>query len=148
MKTTTILCFFALALIISTGSLSLAQTEVSANSEWTLIHEVDGISFYGKEQLCSNPTEKLPTNYAFIKIVNANDRNVNLNYAIGLQFEEGCSGCDFDSEFSTLISVPASSSIEGNCSLENPALQRIIRNNNLPGGWEFQSMKIVNLLID
>lgn len=148
MKTTKFLCFVALSLIISTGSLGVAQTEVSTNNEWTLLHLEDGISFYGKEQVCSNPTEKLPSNYAFIKIVNANDRDVKLNYTIGLQFEEGCSGCDDNSEFTTVVTVPASSTIEGSCTLTNPALYRIIRNNNLPGGWEFQSMKIVNLLID
>ncbi len=135
--------FFALVLCTSSYAQSTAN-----NAEWQLIHEESGVNFFGKEVYCSNPAEAQPSYFAFLKIENTTNESVVLNYSLGLEFVEGCSGCDDNSEFTVRIEVPAQTTVEADCSFSKPALSRIIRNLNLPGGWEYQSMKIANLIID
>lgn|SRR3989338_1100142 len=127
------------------SSMSYGQVN---SEEWKIIHEENGVKFFGKEIYCTNDSEEKPSFYAFLKIENTNSQEVRLIYTLAMEFEEGCSGCDLDSEFGTTITIPAQGTVEADCSLSQPSLYRIIRNLNLPGGWEYQSMKIVNLIID
>lgn len=145
MKTSKLWCatLFLLTLFVSSASFGQGNT-----SEWKLIHELNGVKFFGQEIYCTHEGDAKPCVYAFLKIVNSNSEDVRLNYSLGLDFEEECSGCDVDSEFGTTITVPAQGAVEADCALSQPSLFRIIRNLNIPGGWEYKSMKIANLLID
>lgn len=134
---------FLLSVFVSSVSFGQGST-----SDWKLIHEENGVKFFGQEIYCTNKVEEKPSFYAFLKIENTNSQDVRLNYSLGLDFEEECNGCDLDSEFGTTITIPAQSVVEADCSLSQPSLFRIIRNLNIPGGWEYKSMKIANLTID
>lgn len=134
-----------LLIVILNSATSWGQ---ATSEEWRLIHEENGVKFFGKEIYCSNFSEEKPSYYAFLKIENSNAQSVHLNYSLGLQFTEGCSGCNDNSEFTAVIDIPAGSTVEADCSFSQPALSRIIRNLNLVGGWEYHSMRIVNLIID
>jgi len=145
MKTSKLWYSTLLLLTVLVSSLSFGQ---GSGEEWKMIHEENGVQFFGKEIYCTNQVEVKPSFYAFLKIENTTSQEVRLIYTLAMEFEEGCSGCDLDSEFGTTISIPAQSVVEADCSLSQPSLFRIIRNLNLPGGWEYQSMKIANLIID
>lgn len=129
--------------------LSLLTTNVLAQSNnWNLLHEEKGVQIFGMDTYCSNDVETKPNHFAFLKIVNSNNENVKLNFGFALEFEEGCSGCDQDSEFFIAMDVPANSTLEGSCADQSGKLARMIRNANLPGGWSYQSMKITYPIID
>lgn len=134
--------------VFACATLAQAQTDNQSNTDWNLLMEKDGVQFYGREEYCLNEGDAKACHYAFIKMVNTTEVEKKVIYHIGLQYEEGCSGCDDDSEFSAQVVVPAQGEIAADCSFSNSGLWRIIRNPNLVGGWTFQSMRIVNPQID
>jgi hypothetical protein len=137
-----------LTLIIASFTM-LASISFGQSDKWTLLHEEQGIQFYGIETYCKGEDDGLkPSFFSHLRIVNANAREVKLIFGYAMEFEEGCSGCDQDSEFMVSVSVPANSTIEGSCGDQTGPLTRIIRNANLPGGWTYRSTKIVFPIID
>ena len=140
---------FLLILSASVSSLVSAQTTSSSTSDWTLMHEGNGVQIFAKEASCriSDQLEK-PCDYAFLKIVNTTETDKFVYYNFGLSYTEQCNGCQDDTEFSYGINVPANSSLEGDCSFESKELSRIIRNPNLEGGWNFENVSITNPQID
>ena len=147
MKTTNLLRTSALLFSLFLSSLSFAQATNNSDN-WELLLEDNGVTMYGKKAECQMEGSDLPGVYAFLKVTNDNPTARNINFSFGLQFEEGCSGCNDGSEFTYLVNVPANSSVEGDCGLQTEGLSRIIDNPNLAGGWNYQSIKIFNVLID
>lgn len=129
--------------------LSLLTTSAFGQSNsWQLLHEEEGVQFYGMDTYCSNDAEPKANHFALLKIVNNNAQSVKVNFGFAIQYAEDCSGCDQDSEFFTALEVPANTTLEGSCNDQTGKLSRIIRNLNIPGGWTYQSTKIVYPLID
>lgn len=126
----------------------LTSTAFGQSNEWKLLHEEQGVRFYGMDTYCQNGSEPVAHHYAHLKIENTTSQDLKLNFGFALQFTEGCSGCDQDSEYLVRLDLPANSSTEGTCEEPNGKLTRIIRNMNLVGGWKFQSMKIAFPIID
>jgi len=147
MKAKTFIIFVTLLVSTIFSNSSFAQTN-EAMKDWEIIHQESGITLYAKKENCKIGNSKLPNVYAFVKIVNDNTVDKTVNFTFGLQYEEECNGCSAGSEFSIKQIVPSNSSIEADCSFENSDLSRIISNPNLKGGWNFQAIKITNILID
>lgn len=126
-----------------------AYGQSNGNNEWQLVKSQNGVNFYGMTIECETGVQgEKPSLYAVLKIENTSASAKKVYYSFGLEFTEGCSGCDQDSEFSHVLELNANQTIEGSCANDDAHVYRIIKNYNLPGGWEFQSFAITNLIID
>jgi len=123
----------------------MAQSTESTNNDWNEITRQNGVVFYVKRAYCDVIKGQKPLYYSFMKIVNTTGENYQLSFNFGLQYEEGCSGCeDFTEHHVTMILTP-NQIIEGECDFKNVGLTRLIVNPNLSGGWKFQQEVITNL---
>lgn len=150
MKKNLLPLLFAIFTVVFTGNYSYSQSVIDTEikSSWELLHEENGISIYGKLGECLMAKDQLPAKHAFLKITNHNSTEVTVNYTFGLQYAEGCASCDENSEYNATITIPANSSVEGDCDVMPRILNRVVSNPNLQGGWEFESIKISNITLD
>ncbi len=125
--------------------LSYGQTTQTLNTDWSQIITKDGVVFSTKRNTCEMVGNKKPLYYSFLKIENTTNEKLFLVFNYGLQFEEGCSGCDDYSEHHVEIAIEPNQTLEGDCTFSNGQLTRLIVNPNLSGGWKFKEEKITNI---
>lgn len=128
-------------------SSSLFGQNKSQETDWRVIKEDDGIIFYAQRQECAIIEGQKPLHYTFLKIENTTPETKNLRFSFGLQYTEGCSGCDEFEENLIELSVPANTILTGDCTFELVKLSRLIYNPNLAGGWKFEKEVITNLSV-
>jgi hypothetical protein len=136
--------FYSLFLL---STFSFGQTSQTPNTEWSLVEKQNGLVFYTKRINCEMVGNSKPLYFSVMKIENTSAEKLYVNFNYGLQYEEGCSGCEDFSEHHVEFSIEPNSTIEGNCTFENGKLTRLIVNPNLSGGWKFQEEKITNITI-
>jgi hypothetical protein len=129
------------------STVSFGQTTYTPNTDWTQIAEMDGLVFSTKRINCEMVGNSKPLYYSVMKIENNTSEKLYINFNYGLQYEEGCSGCEDFSEHHVEFSIEPNSTIEGDCTFENGTLTRLIVNPNLSGGWKFKDEKITNITI-
>ena len=127
---------------ISLGSMAFGQ-----ESEWQLVQSKDGIEIYWQNIDCTYHESLKPAVHANLKVVNTTDMDKTIQYNFGLQYEEACSGCGNDSEFSYSLTIPQNSELIGDCYNQIEGLNRVISNPNLQGGWEFKSISISSVTV-
>lgn len=132
------------SIILST---SVFGQDKSQETEWRTIKEEAGILFSAQRQECATIEGQKPLHYTFLKIENTTSQAKSLIFSFGLQYVEGCSGCDEFEENLVEISIPANSILVGDCSFELVKLSRLIYNPNLSGGWKFEREVITNLSV-
>lgn len=140
----------ALGLLFLLISVSLsAQTNGRSDnaSSWEPLHSSNEVTISGRLDECVMTKGQLPVTYAFLQISNTSSESRTVTFSFGLQYVEGCSSCGENSEFVTEITIPANSTIEGNCQFKRPELNRPVSNPNLEGGWEFEAINISNVSI-
>lgn len=81
--------------------------------------------------------------YVFVKIENTTNQEKTVDFSIALDYLEGCSGCSYDSEFRTSITLGAGETITGDCDFKSRGTSRIVANPNLEGGWTFVGVQIL-----
>ncbi len=135
------------SVLFSTIAFSQASSDKPSN-KWEVIYQQDGIVISTRMDNCRIGKAKFPSQYVFLKIENNNEESKTVNYDFGLQYYEGCSGCQEESEFHYAISITGNSFLEADCNFENYGLSRIVSNPNLDGGWKYESLKITNVQID
>lgn len=119
------------------------------SNEWQLVQSSNGVNIYSKTIECdSRFNESLPSQYAVLKIENTTSSSKQASYTFGLQYAEDCANCDEESEFSFVVNLAANQTIEGSCSNYDSQVNRIVKNYNLQGGWNFQHVVINNLIIE
>ena len=126
---------------------SLGQTKNTPSTDWVQYTEQEGILFYLKRDNCEMVGSTKPLYYSFLKIENTTNEKVYISFNYGLQYEEGCSGCDDYSEHHVEMSIEPNQTLEGDCTFSNGKLTRLIVNPNLSGGWKFKEEKITNINI-
>jgi hypothetical protein len=128
-------------------SASLYGQNTNQSVEWNKIEERSGVIFSVHREECSIAEGQKPLHYTFLKIENTTSESKNLRFNFGLQYAEGCSGCDEFEENLVLMTIPANTTLIGDCSFENVKLSRLIYNPNLAGGWKFEKEVITNLTV-
>lgn len=118
------------------------------SNEWKLIHEENGVQFLVKSQECSFTGNKLPFVYSMLKIENSTDQSKKVTYNYVHYFQEGCDGCDANSEKTFTFEVAPNSSIEGDCDTKFAGLSSYIDNPNFDGGWHFESVQLLFLTVE
>lgn len=118
------------------------------NKDWQYLETQEGVSFHVRKVECNVIEGKKPLIYTFLKLTNETNQDKIIHFNYGLQFKEGCSGCDNDSEFTVDLILPAMSQVEGDCEFKNHFLSRLIVNPNLGGGWAFEYIILTDLNIE
>ncbi len=126
---------------------SFGQTTNLPNTDWTKFIEQKGIVFSTKRNSCEMVGNNKALYYSFLKIENTTNEKVYISFNYGLQYEEGCSGCDDYSEHHVEMAIEPNQTIEGDCTFSDGKLTRLIVNPNLSGGWKFKEEKITNINI-
>lgn len=139
---------FFITLFVSANVFSQERmTKDELTEEWQLIQEQEDIKVYVQSKECSFDYLAKPLSYVFVMVENNSTNAMKVQYNIALHFEEGCSGCEEESEYNTGIIIKANSSIEGTCDTKKKEVTRLILNPNLKGGWKFESVSIMHLKI-
>lgn len=125
--------------------LSFGQINQTPNTDWSQIINKEGVIFSTKRNSCEMVGNSKQLYYSFLKIENTTSEKVFVAFNYGLQFEEGCSGCDDYSEHHVEIAIEPNQTLEGDCTFTNGQLTRLIVNPNLSGGWKFKEEKITNI---
>lgn len=140
--------FFAVILLLTSYTFGQNSEKFNLTSEWQLLHSSGEVNFYVKSSECAITGFKLPLNYSFLKIENLSSEPKSLLFNFGLQYAEGCNGCEAGKEHAAYINIPAKSSIEGDCTFKENQLTQLIHNPNHTGGWKFERPIITNLIVE
>lgn len=139
-------------LLLSFLSFSSFSQEIKStgeiNKEWQHLETREGVTFQVRKDECIVIEGKKPLIYSFLKLTNETNEDKIIHFNFGLQFKEGCSGCDDGDEYTVDLILPAMSQMEGDCDFKNQLLSRLIVNPNLKGGWAFENVILTNLTIE
>lgn len=141
---------FIILLLTSTFSFGqgAGSNSFTLSDDWQLLQKKEGLNFSVKRETCEVFAGAKPLVYTFMKIENNTSQKKQVVFNFGLEFKEGCSGCELGREFTVSMEIPANTTLEGDCSFVRAELTRLIYNPNLAGGWEFIAPTIKNLSID
>ena len=109
---------FIVSLFMFFGMTSFAQNKIEANdltSEWTLLSSKDGVELYIQSGECTMGNVPEAFQYGMIKLINSNSTEKTVVYNIERHYSDGCVGCNKTDEDVSIISIPANSTITGNC---------------------------------
>ena len=132
-------------------SASAQQSKINAenfSSNWTLLHEVDGIKMYVQKGDCKMGDVKTPFTYAFLKIENTTNVRKHLNFNINLYYADGCAGCDNANEEYVSISIEPNSSLSTDCSFNHGELALLVRNPLQSDYQDFKYLQLIDLKVD
>jgi hypothetical protein len=149
MKRNKILSAFFLLSLVFMGFSASAQTSMEAdkiNNDWTLLTVQDGVEIFIKKEKCNVGAEKLFT-YAFIKFNNTTSSSKKVEFSVEMYFDSGCIGCGDITEHMQYIEVPASSSIEGDCSFDKSELSLLVNNPYQLDAGTLESVRLIQLKI-
>jgi hypothetical protein len=140
--------FFAFSLLLTTFSFAQNVEKFNLTSDWQLLQKSGEVNFYVKRMECAIDGFKLPLIYTFMKIENISNESKSILFNFGLQYTEGCNGCEAGKEHAAFINIPANSTLEGDCTFKENQLTQLIKNPNLSGGWNFERPVITNLIVE
>lgn len=103
------------------------------------------ISYVGG--LCDVESGKQAYQFAFLKLQNLTNATVRVGFNIVVQYEEGCSGCNGNDESLYYLSLSPNQVYEANCGADDKS-KIYLRNPNFPGAWNFQQLRIENLIVE
>ncbi len=138
----------AFLLLITSSSFGQNNEKFKLSSDWQLLENASEVNFYVKRTECTVAGFKLPLIYTFMKIENLSNQPKSILFNFGLQYTEGCNGCEAGKEHAAYITIPAKTSLEGDCNFKETQLTQLINNPNLSGGWKFERPVITNLIIE
>ena len=136
--------------IVTVLSLLFAFTAISQtapkDTDWELLAQDNGIEIFGKIDKCPMKGKE-PLSYAFLKVINSTEMDKNVAFSFGLKYDQGCSGCAENDEYSNSVTIPANTTFIGDCSDPNGELIRLVFNPNLPSMWIFESIELNNFTV-
>lgn len=118
------------ALLVS-ASMYAQEIQASAlKSEWTQIYQQDGLTFFVRKETVQLVPNAKPYEYAFVKVVNATSKPLQLSCSMAMHYTGYCDGCEIG-ERTAHVTVPANGSVESSVANFIPGLHGLIRNPNL-----------------
>jgi hypothetical protein len=96
---------------------------------------------------CEIESGKLPYQFAFLKIENLTNVNLHVGFNIVVQFEEGCAGCNGNDESLYYLSLSSNQVHTATCATDDKT-KIYLRNPNYSGAWNFQELRIENLVVE
>lgn len=96
---------------------------------------------------CDIEPGKQPYQFAFLKIENLSGVQLRIGFNIVVQFEEGCSGCNGSDESLYFLNLAPGQVYEATCATDDKS-KIYLRNPNFSGAWNFQELRIENLIVE
>lgn len=96
---------------------------------------------------CDVESGKQPYQFAFLKIENLTNAELHTGFNIVVQFEEGCAGCNGSDESLYYLSLAPNQVYTADCGSDDKS-KIYLRNPNFSGAWQFQELRIENLVIE
>ena len=96
---------------------------------------------------CDVETGKQAYQFAFLKIENLTTNALHVGFNIVTQFAEGCSGCNGSDETLYYVSLSPNQVYAASCSSDDKT-KVYLRNPNFSGAWNFQELRIENLIVE
>ncbi len=103
------------------------------------------ISYVGG--LCDVEPGKQAYQFAFLKIENLTNTTLHVGFNIVTQFAEGCSGCNANDESLYYLSLIPNQVYTADCGTDDKS-KIYLRNPNFAGAWNFQELRIENLVVE
>ncbi|MDX2360463.1 MAG: hypothetical protein QNK23_06630 [Crocinitomicaceae bacterium] len=142
---------FYVVLIAFLGTSAFGQTEVSASdltSEWQLMQENNGVQFFVRRDICTVEGAPKQFDYSFANMVNTTNVDKTVVFQMAVQYDSDCYGCTANVESVQTITIPANSSLAGDCTFEQRDLSKLINNLNFDDGRTFESLKLIEFKVD
>lgn len=116
---------------------------ISQKSETPLENQANfSISFEKGE--CTVSPDLMPFQFAFLKVENKTDDELNLRFNIEVHFQEGCSGCNHSDESYYEIKLKPKEIYQSSCEV-NDKSKIYLKNPNFSGAWNFEEIKLKNI---
>ena len=137
------------ALFLGNSAISQEMLNTSElNQEWSLLKEKDGVKLYARAEQCKVGPLVKPLSYVLMKIVNESSEYKTIYFQLGRHYDQGCEGCEETEENKKALNVSASTSIECDCTFANGELSFLIKNPNYADTRIFQSLELIDLIIE
>jgi uncharacterized protein YcfL len=138
---------FSSVLLLSGGA--FGQSLVKADqlsSEWTLLGSNEQVNFEISRSECQISTVSKPFDYAFVKITNKTNSEVQVNFQLGSWFNGECVDCETTAETVRSITLKPNSAQIGDCTFANGQLSVLIKNPLIPtSDVTFDGIQLLNL---
>lgn len=99
------------------------------------------------EGSCDVESGKLPYQFAFLKLQNLTNAAMHVGFNIVVQYDEGCSGCNGNDESLYYLSLSPNQVYEAGCGADDKS-KIYLRNPNFSGAWNFQQLRIENVIVE
>lgn len=96
---------------------------------------------------CDVETGKQAYQFAFLKIENLTNANLHAGFNIVVQYDEGCAGCNGSDESLYYVSLSPNQVYMASCGSDDKT-KVYLRNPNFSGAWNFQELRIENLIVE
>ncbi|WP_430406874.1 hypothetical protein [Fluviicola sp.] len=97
--------------------------------------------------VCDVETGKQAYQFAFLKIENLTNANLHTGFNIVVQYDEGCAGCNGSDESLYYLSLTPNQVFTADCGTDEKS-KIYLRNPNFSGAWNFQELRIENLVVE
>lgn len=123
--------------------LSLQAQTATKVSSWELLKTSDGVSVYSKLQQCIVPADAMDSDYYLIKIVNENSFPAEVVWKLDKWYNGRCYTCENSEYTSHSYTIPANSTIEGECGRnKTESLKVYVKHNNANTGTVFTKFSL------
>ena len=96
---------------------------------------------------CDVESGKQAYQFAFLRLQNLTNAAVRVGFNIVVQYDEGCSGCNGNDESLYYLSLSPNQVYEAGCGADDKS-KIYLRNPNFSGAWNFQQLRIENLIVE
>lgn len=96
---------------------------------------------------CDVETGKQAYQFAFLKIENLTNASLHAGFNIVVQYDEGCAGCNGSDESLYYVSLSPNQVYTASCGTDDKT-KVYLRNPNFSGAWNFQELRIENLVVE
>lgn len=133
------------------GSLSFAQDKVNISefgASATNLYNSNGLEISAVKEECSINEGQKDLVFAFLTFENTTSQEMNIVFSIAQYYDNGlCNGCNEEGEYTYALTIPANSSISGDCNFEKSGTHVTLDNPNLAKEFSLVSLSITNLEI-
>ncbi|PKP03056.1 MAG: hypothetical protein CVU11_09785 [Bacteroidetes bacterium HGW-Bacteroidetes-6] len=93
------------------------DVEFKRSGNWEFLYEMDGVNFYYNVVECHDEANSYHREYIHLKLENTNDYDVVAEWDVIMYYNGKCLNCDekLTQEHHRSVTVPANSSVEGEC---------------------------------